>query len=210
MTSRRCSTSAFGSSNAARLSNGITRPTCASISVPIRLTASRSRRDRRSVGLTWLTSWKRRLFWPSKRTGSTAARLLWTRRPTKGCQGASSARPKGRREVETAPAGKISRQPPATSSARAAARERALVATASRVLAKLIGSTWARTSGIRHRVLMATTRKSCRILATRWHKARPSTTPNGWLATTTSGPCRGMSARRQGSCRTVLSRPRIA
>ena len=103
----------------------------------------------------------------SNRIGRTEAAVPKINRPTKGCHGASSAGPNGCREVETAPAGKRRRQPPPARSDRAAVRERALVVIASRVLAKLIGRTWPRTSGIRFSVLMATTWKSLRTLATR-------------------------------------------
>ena len=87
--------------------------------------------------------------------------------PAKGCQSASSALPNTWRAVETAPAGKMIRQPPAPSSARAARRERALAVTAARVPAKLIGRMCSRTSGTRHSVLIATILKFLRTVETR-------------------------------------------
>jgi hypothetical protein len=104
---------------------------------------------------------------PSKRIGRTAASWSTIILPANGCQFASTAVPNTRRAVDTAPAGRMIRQPPAPSSARAARRERALAATASRVPAKLIGRMCARTSGTRQSVLIATILKSGRTVEIR-------------------------------------------
>src|SRR3546814_1843602 len=57
---------------------------------PILFTTSWNSSARRSVIETWLAHWKRRLFCPSKNTGTTVARPCCTRRPTKGFQSGSA------------------------------------------------------------------------------------------------------------------------
>ena len=84
--------------------------------VPMRLFTSRKISDRRSAGLRWLAIWNRRLFCPSKQTGTTVARARWISWAVKGGHGASVARPRPSRSgaVEMPPAGNTTTQPPAS------------------------------------------------------------------------------------------------
>ena len=81
--------------------------------MPMRVLNSLTSSAIRSVVCRWLASWKSRLLWPSKKTGTTAAPDFAISRAVKRRQEGSIGRPKGFSAVETVPPGKMPMQPPA-------------------------------------------------------------------------------------------------
>ena len=140
----------------------------------------------------WLTTWNSHEFCPGKNIGTTLARPRWMSCDVNGCHGTSTAgrRPSRSGEVATAPAGKtttrrLGRDGHALSRGSQIGLGR--VGRAGEIDRQHVLAQFRRAQQHRigeHEKVAATSSTSRQI-------TMPSSTPNGWLATITSGPCAG-------------------
>ncbi len=136
----------------------------------------------------WLASWNSRLFCPAKNTGATGAALADQPRGEVLPFRVDGALVPDRRRGRNAACWKHDKTAALHQMRLASARVLRLVCRASSVSAKSTGSRNVLTSSARQSTALVSTRKSLRTCDTSWQMISPSSTPNGWLATTTSGP----------------------